>query len=324
MNSKTLLKAISLLFVLICGTYVSMSYQKQQNIPEAIIGTPVFDKALNHTENINKISFQTSKSHFDLIMKDNYWRISQEDDYYAGTTMVNNLLSQLKNTVYYAKQKATPELLQKYGLHQDSKGDNIAQIKLYSKGQLLESINLGHTTNNGLYTYAYRPESDEIWLITGVFTLPQESYSWLQQPLFSYAPEQIKSIVMKKNDQKFIAARLNPKQPFVNQDFKEARVDLLLEDFRYFIFQKVKNKQHFDFSKFPQKKEIKIITFSGLVNEITLYSNQKEYWISSKLSSLNLSNPNIDEYIENNKILFENWIFELPELSGKILFGVGV
>lgn len=83
--------------------------------------------------------------------------------------LVNDLLSAMMQSVYYSKQPATPELLKQYGLELKNAGDkttNIASVKIYSQNVLLNEINLGLRSENGLYTYAHIPGSNEIWLIS--------------------------------------------------------------------------------------------------------------------------------------------------------------
>ncbi|MFR8206190.1 MAG: hypothetical protein ACLU99_07505 [Alphaproteobacteria bacterium] len=64
--------------------------------------------------------------------------------------------------------------------------------------QPMESIIIGKETANGLYHFARPLDKEEIWLIDGSYTLPDDNYSWLMQPIL---------IIRRKSSKKSLSAK---------------------------------------------------------------------------------------------------------------------
>lgn len=323
MNKRHLLTAF-ILFLISSAFAASAFWWLNSRQPVSQIGQLVFANAVNYEKSVDRISITTTKDSFELVMQDNYWRINGAEGYFAGLMLVNDLLSAMNRSVYYSKQPATPELLKQYGLevtqNADDKSTNIAAVKVYSGKVLLNEINLGKKSENGLYTYAYIPGGKDIWLISENFTLPQYRYSWYQQPLFSYPEQSIKTVASLKDGNKSLLMRLNNKQDFVNKDLKAVNVSLFMDEFKYVIFEDAVRIKNFDFKLYPQSRKLRVGTFSGLTNELIIHTDGKKYWLTTELSASNLSTGKFKDYIESYKLLTAGWIFELPELSGRILY----
>ena len=321
MNKRHLLTAFIVFLIssaFACSAFLWLNGRQ----PATHTGQLVFASAINYEKNVDKITITTPKESFELVMQDNYWRIGGAEGYFAGLKLVNDLLTSMTKSVYYSKQPATPELLKQYGLEIKENGEtpNTAEIKIYSGDVLLNEIILGQKSENGLYTYARIPNSKDIWLISESFTLPRFRYSWYQQPLFSYPEQSIKSIASLKDSNKSLLMRLNDKQEFVNKDLQTASAPLFMDELKYVIFEDVMKTKDFDFSQYPQSRKLRVGTFSGLTNELMLYTDGKKYWMTTKLSASNLTISQFKDYMESYKLLTDGWIFELPELSGNILY----
>ncbi|MBQ8631039.1 MAG: DUF4340 domain-containing protein [Alphaproteobacteria bacterium] len=322
MNKRLLLKAF-LLFI-ISGLFAAFSFLwLNSRQPASRLGQLVFANAVNYDKSVDKITISTTKETFDLVLTNNYWHINGAEGYYAGLMLVNDLLSAMTQSVYYSKQPATPELLKQYGLELKSAGQgmsDIASVKIYSQNVLLNEINLGLRSENGLYTYAHIPGTKDIWLISGSFTLPQYRYSWYQQPLFSYPESAVKTVASLKNGSKSLLMRLNNKQDFVNKDLKSVSIPAFWDELKYVIFEDVKPVKDFDFNQYPQSRKIRLGTFSGLTNELMIYTNGQKYWLTTKLSAASLTTGKFKDYIASYELLTAGWIFELPDAGGEILY----
>lgn len=315
-NALILLSALLLLTLAIIHTI-------SNSTPRTLIGKNVFQNTLDKGLEFNKIELTTSQGKIVLHLKDNYWRVATGSDYYANMPIINNLFNSINKSTYYSKQQQNPELLAQYGLDKKnyaSDQQNVAHIRTFADNKLLDDILIGKSADNHLYTYAWHPGSPDIWLITGQFTLPQYQYSWFQQPLFNYPSNIIKSVSSDYGNGTTMAIRLNSDTPFANQEMRPNELKPILAEFNYLIFENVVPSYEFAKETFPMHRRLKVTTFSGLINTLDIYSNGTQYWTEINLSASNLTTGNINAYIDDNKFLFDGWVFELAPESGEALF----
>ena len=85
-------------------------------------------------------------------------------------------------------------------------------------------------------------------------------------------------------------------------------------------YNKVLSSQEFDIDSYPYVEKIQITTFDGLIADLEIYTNYEEYWLKISISTTRLPSYRIQEYVEKNSFLFEDWWFKLSDDIGKILF----
>ena len=72
---------------------------------------------------------------------------------------------------------------------------------------------------------------------------------------------------------------------------------------------------------FSTKERVSTITtFFGLVFDINLYyQDNNKVWCSIKLSTTSLPLSVVNDYINDNKFLYDDWFFEISSDQGHIL-----
>lgn len=322
MNKHILRNALIFLTICIVVTATAF-YIINKSQPRSLSGTPVFATTVNNGLKLDKVILTTPKSTTILEIKNNFWLVTSGSDYYGNLVLINQFLTNINKSTFYSSLPATEENLNRFGLNPQALRENtknVGTIQTYAAGKLMNEIRIGYRSDNGLQTYAYIPGSENIWLITGTFTLPRYQYSWFQQPVLNYPASGIKAILSLQNDEKTMVLRLDNRSPFINQKKEKRDLEMLTEEFNYMIFTDVKKISDFQPELYPEHRTYKITMFSGLVTTLDLYSDGKQYWAQIKLSASSLTTGNIDAYIDSNKFLYDGWIFELPPLTGKILF----
>lgn len=309
LKSGLLVVLISALMAALSIIYTNINSNKKNG------GELVFANAYKNINNIGNIVIKDNDKTITLIQEDNLWRVKEADYYYADYVLVNELFADFNSSKFYRKIDNNPKDI-------DNVKKNHTMITIFSKdNKVLDEIVIGSKDERNVYYMALpTTNSDNLYLITGKYFLPQNDYSWLQQPIIELEDRQIQSI---QTDNKKIS-RDNPQLPYVtflpNKTFKEFNATLLERELKYVSFTKVISAQNFDETLYPETKDYKITTFDGLIITLTILSNNIDYWAKINLSSTNLPTTETNDYIENNNFLYDGWYFKLNTDTGRIIF----
>lgn len=313
MNTKFLKQSFVLLlfsgiFAITAITY--MSLQKKQ----IYSGEKVFKQTNANLDNLAAITIKDSNKKINLQLKDNLWRVAEADDYYAGYNQINNLFTNFSEAYIYRRRgKVSPQEETEFGL-----GAEATVLQTQDKeGKILDSVIIGTPTSNGLYRFAKFPDEDDVFLITGKYNFPKKTYSWLQQPLLSIAPNEIRAL--KIGEQK--VSRQDILLPFILKGTtKEINISRYLNLFVYVAALDAKRQTNFTPDAWKKNSYIQITTFDGLVVDITVYGGEAdEYWANLKISANNLPKTYIKDYINDNAFLYNDWYFKLDKPTGTTL-----
>lgn len=309
LKSGLLVTLISALIAVLSIVYTNINSNKKNG------GDLVFANAYEHINDIGSIVIKDNNKTITLLQEDNLWRVKEADYYYADYVLINELFNDLNTSKFYRKIENNPQAIA-----------NIKQqhflVTIFSKdNKILDEIMIGEKNDRNVYHMALPTiGSKNLYLITGKYFIPQNDYSWLQQPLLQIENKQIQYI---ESDNKKII-RDNPQLPFItilaNKTTKEFNATLLESELKYIGFTKVVSAQNFDETLYPESKTYKITTFEGLVINLTILSNGKDYWSKINLSSTNLPTSEINDYIEDNSFLYDDWYFKLNNDTGRIMF----
>lgn len=308
LKSGFLLLMVSALFA------VGVIYATSNQNSRQYIGNLVFAKSSSQIANIGEIILKPPSDTITLSVEDNLWRVKEANNYYANYTFIKELFDEISNSSFYRKQNPLSEAkLTKYDL--DAKG---FQINVFDKnGQLLNSVLIGKKTANGLYHFAKIKDNSDVFLITGKYSLPQKTFSWLEQPLLAIADNSVLAITL--DNQGF--ERSDITTPFhISGTNTDANIKGLLRQFEYLPAISAISAHNFNALGYQEQKNITITTFDGLIITIKLYGNGQEYWINISLSSTTLPTTKISDYIKDNAFLYDNWYFEISPQVGKLLF----
>ena len=265
-------------------------------------------------ELINKITVAAPRETITLLRENDAWVVQEADYYYADSAIINQLFNDLRQSVYFHRQPFSEQAVKQAGLEKEG-----TRLTVYQDDRPLKSMIIGKAAANRDYRFAMPPESQEIWLISGIWQLPGEVYSWLLQPILEYPADLIEKVSLGRDSKAREAVRQAPGLPFMSGRRPVLNLDGLLERFGFFIAEAVKSAQNFDEELYPHRRRIELTTFSGLVTTVDLYHNNHDYWVKISLSAAPLTTAGVNAYIRNNSFLYDGWFFKIPAVNGRIL-----
>lgn len=190
MNTRFLKQAFVLLLcsLFFAGTALWLVSVKE---PRSYGGEPVFAKTLQNLDNLGRLTIETPKTVVNLQLEDNLWRVMEIGNYYAGYRQINNLFNDFADArIYRRRGPATDADEKKFGLDDNA----FRVITRDAGGQILNSVLIGKAAADNLYHFARIEGEKDVFLITGNFSFPKTAVSWLQQPLLSLSPADIRSL----------------------------------------------------------------------------------------------------------------------------------
>ena len=325
MNKKNLLQGLLLLIVSLTLAIVGILWFYPEN-GRNFSGMLVFEQTSNRGADMDKVVISNGKNKVILTLQDGFWWIpGAGNGYYANFALSNALFMNMNQSRYFTEIEAGDKKLGDYGL--ELPGENISPgsgtlLQTYAGGELLDEVLIGKSTPDNLYVFVRRKDDNHIWLVNNDFTIPQKFYSWFQQPLLNYAPQQIKSFEMENDGRKIKFNRITPHDAYTDGDGRKETLTIFSDLFSYLTFRNVVPQQLFNPDEFPQKRNLRVTLFNGLVTDMEIYAdaNQKAFWTAIKISSTRLPTRGVNDYIKNNGFFYDGWYFELPPETGYILF----
>ena len=318
--SKNLYYALGLAVFAFLLMILSMMFTNFK-FPKQSQGTLVFAETYKHGTELDKIIIRNSKETITLELRDNLWRVKEKGGYYAGTYLLNTLLNDFNTSVFFSKRKSTSQAIKDFHLNSPEKDklNTGTQIEIYSGKDQLNSIILGKQTENGLYHFA-KLKNQEIWLISGRFEMPQQAYSWMLQPILELPESLIETIRFYTDGKIATIGRKDASQKFTDTQGYTIRAQALTNVLERLIAEDVADKNTFSQKTFLLSRRMEIITFQGLVFYLDFYNNEhNEEWLHITLSTTPLPMSIVNDYIKDNKFLYEGWYFRLSPETSKIL-----
>ena len=306
--------------VITLSVVVGIIYRIVWNNDNKLQGKLVFSETYNKGVFIDKIELISSEDSVVIVRKNNYWVIENKNNYYADFITINNLLNSLNKSIYSAKFPFTQEIADKKLLNNPDKHEKNSGIliKTYAKEQKIDEIIVGLSDESKNYYFSRNLKDDNIWLISENFNLPIYSRDWLIRPVVNMPEKQIEAIQIDGKE----VRRLDKYTLFYNE--KEISVDVkVLTD----VLSGIYIVNAFDEKQFAEikpddviVKNIKITTFLGLIFDVDLYhSHEGRVWCKIKLLTTSLPMTIINDYINDNKFLYEGWYFEISPEQGHLL-----
>lgn len=312
MNTKYLKQSFVLLLVSAIFATTSVWYISQQK-KRTYGGEVVFAKTIQNLNNLGRLTIKNQGKEVNLQLEDNLWRIMEMGNYYADYNQINNLFKDFTEAkVYRRRGLATPEDKKKFGLEENA----LRIITRDKQEQVLNDVIIGQSTTNGLYHFAQISSEPNIFLISGKLKFPKQIYSWLKQPILSFSPQEISSLRIKNTT----AVRKNPLLDFtIKGTTKATNIKSYLGALIYVPAYDVRRAADFDEKDWPQQNHLQLTTFDGLVMDISIFSNNNEYWAALKISATRLPKASTNDYIKDNAFLYDGWYFKLDKTIGETL-----
>lgn len=320
MNNAYLRRGLGLFVFALCFALFSLFPVYYENLG-SLKGEPLFpDLELSQ---IAEIRIHTPKEEITLVKDENLWRVSEADMYFANYQMVEKLLDFFRySRIHRAVELTDAEF-------SDNFVNNAAEIVLADTGgKTLGSVIVGRRTYNNKFAYVRFPDNEKIYMVSNAALLPEYVHAWLQQPLLTLNPAEVRDIIVKRSQKDLIIGRDVPGYPFWimdgNRMLRRADPEDLLNQLQSVTFTDVRSAQNFDEQLFTQHRELRVVTFDGLIVDLLLFKKDKEYWLKQKLSATSLPTSVVNAYIKNNEALSNYWYFRLSSYAGSRLWNAEI
>ncbi len=284
-------------------------------------GTLVFAETYQKGAELDEIVIRNAEETVTLELKDNLWRVKEGGGYYADTYLLHTLLRDLNTSVFYSRRENTPQAVKEFNLEEPQNGAQNSGIRLsvYAGGKLQNTLVLGKTTENGLYRFAKR-DNGEIWLISGRFELPTQAFSWLLQPVLELPSSLIETIRFYHDGTQTTVNRKDPGQNFTDSEGRMIKALPQTGLLEHLTVENAMDETSFAEIKPLLTQRMEIVTFQGLVFYFDFYVDaRKKNWIRITLSTTPLPMTVVNDYIKDNRFLYDGWYFELSSETAKIL-----
>ncbi len=291
MNKKSTIVSLSIIAISLLIWATSAFFHNAKYFQKNI-GDLVFRNTVESTQNLQEIIITQNEKTATLVLEDSLWRVKEHNSYYANYNLLIGLFNSF-NTLYLSGQPTTIQ------------DDTSFNIKTFDKsGDILDDISFDD--KNVIY------DDKNIFSYTGNINIPEETFSWLQQPLLNLEERHVESI----NCQDKTTSRMSYTDKLINNSGNK---DKLFSTIIFLSFSDVLPKEDFDFQTAKLENTIKLTTFEGLVITLNIFSHENEYFVEQKLSTTKLPTKAINDYIEENNFLYEGWIFKISKPAGEVL-----
>lgn len=302
------LKKIIVVSVVLLCTAITLLYQENLQRYNSLQGNSLF-KLSTGIEGINKVEIQFADNQITLYQDEDMWRVQEVDNYYADFKMIHRLLEEMQSS------KKGNEVQ----LDNDDSQEWVT-IKLFDKqDKLLESVMLNNPSQTETH-HTKSQDNSKINRTTWGINIPNDAISWVHKPLINFDPNKVSSLI--KND-------FEIKRNDIGHIFIDSQNNLPYRDYKYLnIFdvltelwsEKVLSSQEYNQELYPYIQKLTVTTFAGLITEIKIYTDFKEYWVQIDIKTNKLPTQQIKDYVANNKYLYTDWWFKLPPDKGRELF----
>lgn len=303
--------AVSLVVMLMAMLFTDLKYPAQSQ------GTLVFAESYKNGGELDRIVIENPGEKITLELRDNLWRVKEAGGYYANTYLLNALLSDFNSSAFYSKRDSTKQALKDFMLEQPQSG---TRISTYKGSQKYDSVIIGKAAENRLYHFA-RINNEEIWLISGRFELPEDAASWILQPVLELPPSLIETIRFYQNGKVISVGRQEPDQNFSDDSGRNIQARSLTNLLSHFTVEDVSDDSSFSKENAVLSHRMEIITFQGLAFYFDFYENagHNQTWVQITLSTTPLPMSVVNDYIRDNRFLYDGWYFKISPSSKEIL-----
>lgn len=283
-------------------------------------GRLVFAKTFDLGHKLNRITVTAAEGVTELKQENSYWRVENKGNYYADFALLHRFLSSVNKSAYMIRLPYDENLAKdKYLLNPEKeKEDSGLLIRTYVDDTLLDEVIIGLSDDGGRYFFARDMRTDEIWLINGEFNLPVMPEYWLLRPVLAISQRVVESLTVDgETVQREIEGGL-----FFDEKKRVVSAAPLLDVLGNITIVDAMPAEQFKQSgldKLPARV-IKAVTFYGLEFICTVYAGaDAKVWLNVKLSTTPLPMAAVNDYIRDNRLLYDGWYFEISPEQRHIL-----
>lgn len=302
----------SALIVLVLGIFAAFSgWYAHRRLWLNVRGNYTFAQTRGNIARLQRIKMTTADGEINVYEKDGIWYLKEAADYFVNAGQLAAFYNMLNNSVIVAADENKTSEWQSYGLDDAQK---IAVETFDDDGNLLDKINISGGSSDEEFRYAKRDEYPYVYTISAVGAFSGAAGAWMPFPLLEIPAKIIENIKLPDASlsKEAVAAYLP----------KSASLQNLTAALSYISYQGIAFKKDFT-ADFPQAAphQIRVETEIGLVYVLNVYQPaENDYWLAVSLESTRLARKEVQPFIAENQKYFADWVFNLDDSQGKILF----
>lgn len=282
-------------------------------------GKLVFAKTYDLGDKIDRIVITSAEEVTELVQKNSFWLVKGKGGYFADFGLMHQLLSAINQSIYVVELPYDEKLLQEHYLldPKNKTKDSGILIQTFINNEMIDEMIVGLPDENKSYFFAKRPENNEIWLIDGNFDLPIMSRYWLFNPVVSVPKDEVEKVTIDSD----YAQRAEKTGYFENNLGRYVNLETLLNVLSAVTIVDAKDEQEFRKEELDQleSKVVDIVTFYGLEFVCKIYYDQENVWLNINLTTTPLPMSAVNDYIRDNRFLYDGWYFKISPRQGHIL-----
>jgi len=320
MTRKRWFYVFSGLLILSIAVFCSFRYAQDED-NRNVRGQHVFAQTRENMGTLQQIHISAPQSGIKFtvyLSDDNIWRIKELSDYFASPSMLAEFYAMVNNSLIMKVSEGNEKLFSAYSLFAQSEkypSESVGTVvETYDKeGNLLDKVVIGRAEENSEYYFARKEESSFIYSINKVNGFSGEPGAWLPFPLLEIHRSIITSVErngVRLNDDVLEAGYL-----------QSAKVKEFLRTLSFIGYQNIVTKKKFaERLKEAELHSLSVETVVGLVYVLDVYKIDDKYWLGVTLKSTRVSKKEVPGFISENQKYFENWLFQLSDDDGKVLY----
>lgn len=321
MNKKYLFAGLLLLALLCAAAFYSFRYAEKEN-ERNVRGQHTFAVTRQNTGTLQQIKMTTPEDGPITVYFDGeVWRFKEAADYFAGSGMLAEFYAMINDSLIMAVSDGSEELFNKYRLQPaaeeyppETQGTTLETFD--ADGNLLDKVIIGSATENPEYRFARREGKPFVYSISKVRGFSGRAMAWLPFPLLEIHRSIISAV--ERDGVRLDAETLETIYP------QSEKLRTFLSALSYIVYQDIMTTGEFeqDFAQIKPRR-LEVETVVGLIYALDIYKIADTYWLGVTLKSKRVVQKEVPEFIAENQKYFKDWIFQLDDEGGKILYTSG-
>ena len=311
MNKKYFIVAFIFVFVSsVCGIGARLYTSWRDSL--SVGGAPTFAATKAKMSHLGKIKITNpDDSEITLLRQDGIWHFAEAKNYFANLNQMNDMLRMLNDSSIISTEETNKRQLERRGL--DAKTGVLLQTYTLDD-KVLDRLIIGKKDGKKI-CYARQPQSEtHTFRISSCGSFSGEAGDWLPYPLLSLPHDEIERIQTPEN--KLFADEIH-KQIMQSSDMRRFILTIGAIDYHGIAFRdELLNNPDLEITTRTVEVELE----NGLVYILNIHLIDDTYWLEPNMKVGKIARKSVPEFIERNRRLFENWLFQLDDMQGKILY----
>lgn len=308
MTKKYLLAALCFVLVAAIGWKISQYYRRQ--VDETLVrGHYAFALARQNIQRWQKIELTEDGQTITLYRDGDAWRFQQAADYFVNGEMLTAFYEMIDEALIVATRPAEAKALADLS-------ENGTAIKIYDdEGKLLTDVVLDNRVQKDKSRLAHPNGNSKIYRIAPVKMFSGLAQSWVPMPLLAIAQNDIAGIEFGET---FISGNVLNEVKAENSVVRK-----ILSMLGFVAYDGIVRRADFVAANpdiTPLTLDIHL--YSGLIYHLQLYAFKNAYWLGVDLAMDKIARQDVPQQIEELRPRFADWLFQLSDEDGKILYSV--